>query len=52
MLFFANDIRLCTDFQLEVWPGTGRIVCGGGGGWWWSTVNLVFCFGPNLFIQA
>jgi hypothetical protein len=20
------------------------------GGWWWLTVNLVFCFGPNLFL--
>jgi hypothetical protein len=25
------------------------VVVGGGGG---LTVNLVFCFGPNLFIQA
>jgi hypothetical protein len=49
MLFFAK-LRLCTDFQLDVWPGTGRKVCGGGGGG--LTVNLVFCFGPNLFIQA
>ena len=37
MLSFANNIRLCTDFQLVVWPGTDRKVCGGGG-WWWLVV--------------
>jgi hypothetical protein len=35
-------IRLCIDFQLNLYPGTGRKVCCGGGGggggssrWWW-----------------
>jgi hypothetical protein len=22
------------------------------GGWWWLNVNLMFCFGLNLFIEA
>ena len=26
-------IRLYTDFQLNLYPGTGRKICGGG--WWW-----------------
>ena len=29
ILFFTN-IRLCTGFQLHVYPGTGRKVVGGG----------------------
>ena len=29
-------------------PGSASKVCGGG---WWN-VNLVFCFGPNLRLEA
>ena len=46
--FSLQILRLYTDFELHVYPSTGRKVCGGGG----LNVNLVFCFGPNLFLQA
>ena len=42
-------IRLYTDCLLNLYPGTGRKVCGGGW-WWWSYANLVFSFGPNLLV--
>ena len=63
MLFFANNIRLCTDFQLDVWPDTGRKVCGGGG-WlvsselsvqFWSKPfhsSLSFGLGPSRTIHT
>ena len=38
--------RLCTDFQLDAYPETGRKVWW----WWWLYVNLVFYFGPNLLV--
>ena len=43
-------LRLCIDFQFHMNPGTSKKVF-----WWWVlgglNVNLLFCFGQNLFPQ-
>ena len=38
ILFFANSKIMYTDFQLGVWPGTGRKISGGG----WVGGNIGF----------
>ena len=36
-------IRLYTNFELTIYTGAGRKVCGGGGGWWWWWWEVVEC---------
>ena len=43
-------LRLHTDFQLDIYPGTGRKVVVGGG--WFLNANPVSCFGPNFFLKV
>ena len=49
--FYILILRLYTDVELNIYPGTGKIVCGRGGGGWLEAI-LVFCLGPTLFLQV
>ena len=51
-LILFVSINSVQSFKTVPQPLLGEkfVVVGGGGGWWCLKPNLVFCFGPNLYV--